>query len=106
MQVQKIFQLMPSRFVRGKATKKSVYYFSIGDFRCTVTIEPDGVTVEPNKKVDNADVVLKTSPELFEKMVVDGKLPSAVDIARGKIKTNDVVGLKRLRDFFDFGADE
>jgi hypothetical protein len=104
MDVKKIFEQMPSRYIAGKATKKTVYYFSIGDDRWTVTIEPSGVTVEPGKKVDNADVVLKTTPELFEKMVLRGKLPGPIDIARGKVKTNDPVGLKNLRDFFDFSG--
>lgn len=104
MDYKQIFEQMPSRFIKGKATKKSIYYFSIGDDRWTVTIEPTGVTVEPNKKVDNADVVLKTTPEIFEKMVLKGKLPGPIDIARGKIKTNDPVGLKNLRDYFDFSG--
>jgi long-chain acyl-CoA synthetase len=104
MDVKKIFEQMPSRYIKGKATKKTVYYFSIGDHRWTVTIEPSGVTVEPDKKVDNADVVLKTTPEIFEKMVLKGKLPGPIDIARGKVKTNDPVGLKNLRDFFDFSG--
>lgn len=104
MDVKQIFEQMPSRYIQGKATKKTIYYFSIGDHRWTVTIEPSGVTVEPDKKVDNADVVLKTTPELFEKMVLKGKLPGPIDIARGKVKTNDPVGLKNLRDFFDFSG--
>lgn len=104
MDVKKIFELMPSRYVKGKATKKTVYYFSIGDDRWTVTVEPTTVTVEPNKKVDDADVVLKTTPEIFEKMVLKGKLPGPIDIARGKVKTNDPVALKNLRDYFDFSG--
>ncbi len=102
MDVKKIFEQMPSRYIKGKATKKTVYYFSIGDHRWTVTIEPSGVTVEPDKKVDNADVVLKTTPELFEKMVLHGKAPGPIDIARGKIKTNDPMGLQKLRTMFNF----
>ena len=64
----------------------------------------DGVTVELGKKVENADIVLKTTPEIFEKMVLKGKLPGPIDIARGKVKTNDPVGLKNLRDYFDFSG--
>jgi putative sterol carrier protein len=104
MDVKQIFEQMPSRYIKGKATKKTVYYFSIGDHRWTVTIDPSGAVVEPDKKVDNADVVLKTTPEIFEKMVLKGKLPGPIDIARGKVKTNDPVGLKNLRDFFDFSG--
>lgn len=104
MDVAKIFEQMPSRYIEGKATRTTIYYFSIGDYRCTVTVAPEGVTVEPGKKVDDADVVLKTTPELFEKMVLRGKLPGPIDIARGKVKTNDPVKLKGLRDYFDFSG--
>lgn len=102
MEPKKIFEQMPSRYLKGKVSTTTVYYFSIGDFRATVTIAPDEVTVEPDKKVDHADVVLKTTPALFEKMVLKGKMPGPIDIARGKVKTNDPIALKNLRDYFDF----
>jgi len=38
-------------------------------------------------------------------MVVHGKMPGALDIARGKIKTNDPMGLQKLKTMFDFGPD-
>lgn len=103
MTVPEIFDAMPSRYRKGSATSARSFYFSVGDHKYTVKIDAEGCTVESGKTIDNADVVLKTTPELFEKMVVKGKLPGALDIARGKIKTNDPGGLKALRDWFDFG---
>ena len=102
MDIDEIFEQLPSRYLPGKATETHVYYFSIGDFRATVTIEPEAVTVKPGVKADNADVVLKTTPALFEKMVLKGKMPGPIDIARGKVKTNDPLRLRNLRDYFDF----
>lgn len=102
MSVKRIFDEMPKRYVAGKVTKTTIYYFSIGDFKATVTLDAEKCTVEEDKKVDNADIVLKTTPALFEKMVLKGKMPGPIDIARGKIKTNDPMGLKGLRDYFDF----
>ncbi|MFO7564478.1 MAG: hypothetical protein R6X02_17670 [Enhygromyxa sp.] len=104
MDVKTIFDNMPSRYRQGSASKAISYYFSIGDFKATVKVEPEGVTVEPGKTVDNADVVLKTTPELFVKMVIEGKAPGPIDIARGKIKTNDPMGLQKLRQMFDFSG--
>ncbi|HLT35076.1 MAG TPA: hypothetical protein VK034_02300 [Enhygromyxa sp.] len=104
MDVKKIFDQMPGRYRKGSAAKPTSYYFSIGDFKATVKVTPDGVTVESGKTVDNADVVLKTTPELFEKMVLKGKAPGPIDIARGKIKTNDPMGLQKLREMFDFSG--
>lgn len=100
--VARIFEEMPSRYIKGKVSKRTVYYFSIGTAKTTVTLEPESITVQPDTKVDDADVVLKTTPELFEKMVLKGKMPGAFDIARGKVKTNDPVALKNLRSYFDF----
>ena len=104
MSIDQIFEQMPSRYLKNKISKRTVYYFSIGSSRYTVTLEPESVTVEPNKKVDDADVVLKTTPELFEKMVLKGKMPGPIDIARGKVKTNNPLQLKQLRDYFDFSG--
>lgn len=104
MDVKTIFDLMPSRYRKGSATKPTSYYFSIGDSKWTVKVTPDDVTVESGKTIDNADVVLKTTPELFLKMVVEGKAPGPIDIARGKIKTNDPMGLQKLRQMFDFSG--
>lgn len=104
MTIEQIFAEMPKRFRPGSASKPSTFYFSVGDHKYTVHIKPDGCEVESGKTVDNADVVLKTTPELFEKMVIKGKMPGAFDIARGKVKTNDPMALKQLRDFFDFGG--
>jgi len=97
-----IFEHMPQRFRQGSAPAPRSYYFSIGEHKYTVKVGPDGCTVEDGKTVDAADVVLKTTPELFEKMVLRGKLPGPIDIARGKVKTNDPMGLQKLREMFDF----
>lgn len=104
MDIKQIFDAMPGRYKKGTASKPTVYYFSIGDFKATVKIDPDGCSVESGKTVDKADVILKTTPQLFEKMVLKGKAPGPIDIARGKIKTNDPMGLQKLREMFDFSG--
>lgn len=102
MDIPTIFKTMPSRYKQGSASSPTTYYFSIDRHKYTVKVKPDGVEVEEGKTVDNADVVLKTTEKLFEKMVVHGKAPGPIDIARGKIKTNDPAGLQKLREMFDF----
>jgi putative sterol carrier protein len=101
--VPTIFEEMPKRFRKGSAEKKTSLYFSIGEHKYTVYVDDESCTVEQGKTTDAADVVLKTTPDLFIKMVVHGKMPGALDIARGKIKTNDPMGLQKLRQMFDFG---
>ena len=101
---QEIFDQMSGRFVAARCDRARSYYFSVGDFKYTVLVSPDGCKVASGKTVENADCVLKTTPKIFEKMVLHGKLPGPMDVARGKIKTNDPNGLKALRELFDFSG--
>ena len=101
--ISEIFDAMPKRYRTGKVTAERSFYFSLGDDKYTVTLSADACVVEKGKTKD-ADVVLKTTPQLFEKMVLKGKMPGPLDIARGKIKTNDPMGLKDLMGFFDFSG--
>lgn len=99
-----IFEHMPSRYVAGSAEANKSFYFSIGDHKFTVKVDAQQCQVESGKTVEQADIVLKTTPELFLKMVVQGKMPGPLDIARGKIKTNDPAGLASLKSMFDFSG--
>lgn len=102
--IPRIFEELPNRLRRETIRAPQTYYFSVGGHKFTVRVAPDGCTVEPGQTVDKADVVLKTTPELFEKMVIRGKLPGPMDIAMGRVKTNDPLALKRLRESFDLSG--
>ena len=99
--IAQIFDAMADRYQPGKVEEDRIFYFSLGDDKYTVIITPDKCVVEKGK-TEEADVVLKTTPELFEKMVIHGKMPGPIDIARGKIRTNDPAALKDLKTYFDF----
>jgi long-chain acyl-CoA synthetase len=102
--VAALFALLPKRYRPGVLSAPRTYYFSVGDHKYTVRLTPEVATVESGRTVANADVVLKTTPELFEAMVVRGRMPGAFDVTMGRIKTNDPVGLAQLRELFDFRA--
>ena len=102
-QISEIFGQMASRYQTGQVDKVTTYYFSVGDQKWTATLHPDRCEVEEGRHTSRADCVLKCDPKLFEKMVLEGKRPGPFDIARGKIKTNDVGLLKRLPEFFRLG---
>lgn len=102
MDIPEIFDAMPSRYIKGSAPGPRSFYFSVGEHKYTVKVDGDTCVVEEGKTVESADTVLKTTPELFERMVIRGKLPGPIDIARGKIKTNDPAGLQDLRKWFKF----
>lgn len=99
--IPEIFDAMPQRYRADRVDDDKIFYFSLGAHKYTLIVTPDKAVVEEGKTED-ADVVLKTTPELFEKMVLHGKMPGPLDIARGKIKTNDATALRDLRNIFDF----
>jgi putative sterol carrier protein len=100
--VEDVFAQMSARYLTGKVQGARSYYFSIGDVKRTVRLSPTTCTVEEGKTVESADCVLKADPKLFVDMVVHGKVPGALDIARGKLKTNDPARLAELKDLFRF----
>jgi putative sterol carrier protein len=97
-EISQIFEAMPGRYIAGKVDKTKTYYFSVGSEKWTVSMHPDRCEVARGKA--DADVVLKCDPKLFVKMVLHGKMPGPLDIARGKIKTNDPQALQGLMSSF------
>lgn len=97
-----IFRALPECYRSGVLTQDTSFYFSVGEHKYTVRLTPDRCEVDPGKTLDQADVVLKTTPELFIKMVVQGGTPSTLDVIRGRVKTNAPGQLKQMRDLFDF----
>jgi hypothetical protein len=98
--IPQIFAEMPGRYRVGAVQAPRSYYFSIGDHKYTVKLTSQACVVEAGKTLANADCVLKTTPDLFERMVINGELPGALDIARGRFKTNDPSKLRDLRGLF------
>lgn len=98
--VREIFEKMPERYLPSPGMAARSFYFSVGPEKWTVVMHADRCEATPGKTIDNADIVLKCDPKLFEKMVLHGKNPGPLDIARGKIKTNDPAGLSALRERF------
>jgi hypothetical protein len=93
---------MPSRYKAGVLSSPKSFYFSVGDHKYTVRLTPSDCTVESGKTVENADCVLKTTEDLFEGMVLHGKAPGAMDLMRGRFKTNDPNALLELKGLFAF----
>ena len=100
--IPELFQMMPDRYRTDVLAGNRSYYFSVGPHKYTVEMTPGAAVVHSGKRDGEADVVLKTTEKLFLRMVIDGKMPGPLDIARGRIKTNDVSGLRALKSLFDF----
>ena len=103
--VEEIFRNLPSYFNQGVLDKPMTVYFSIGkepSGKCTAFLTPDRCEVKPGKAVDQADLVLKTSPKMFIKMVMEGYTPGAADFMLGKVKSNNPMELLTLKKVFRF----
>jgi long-chain acyl-CoA synthetase len=100
----KTLESLKQRFKPGALgnDKAITYYLSLGDApdeKWTVTVSGQSCELAPGKPA-NADCVLKTSTELFGKLVAGTWKPGFTDFMTGKIKTSDVEKLQRLQKAF------
>lgn len=102
--VPQMFEQMAEHYNPGVLTAPRSYYFSVGPHKYTVEMTPEGCTVNPGKTNDRCDCVLKTTEKIFSNMVLEGARPGALDVARGRFKTNNVPALMELKELFTFEA--
>lgn len=96
------FERLKQRYKKNVVKKPTVFYVSLGDApdqKWVMTLTPDECTATEGK-TDAADVVLKTSEDLFVKLTRGEWIPGPMDFMRGKIKTNNLDGLMLLKDAF------
>jgi long-chain acyl-CoA synthetase len=99
-----LFRDLEGRYVTGRVDRPLTYYFSLGaeaEAKWTARLEPERCTMSIGKPGDNADCVLKTSADLFTKMIREHYMPSAVEIMSGQVKSNDVSLLATFQGAFD-----
>lgn len=93
-----------SRYRSQAVERETIYYLSLGDApdeKWTVTLTATDCTIVPGR-VGDAHCVLKMRAELFIKMVDGVYQPGAADFMTGKLKTNNIEALLRLRQAFGF----
>jgi long-chain acyl-CoA synthetase len=101
-QLQSTLEALKARFRAGVVEETVTYYLSLGDGegeKWTLTLTPASCHLTPGK-IEVADCVLKTSADQFVKLVDGSWKPDARDFMLGKIKTNDVLLLRRLQEAF------
>ncbi|HEY8040859.1 MAG TPA: AMP-binding protein [Polyangiaceae bacterium] len=100
----KLFGELEAKFRAGELQKSVSYYFSLGNdelAKWTVRVDARGCEVRPGKPENGqADCVLKTSPEIFAKIVRESYVPSPADFLSGAIKSNDVALLMTFQKVF------
>jgi long-chain acyl-CoA synthetase len=95
-------QAMEARYNPAAIDRETIYYLSLGDGpeeKWTVTLTPTSCALAAGR-VGTAHCVLKTTADLFLKMLDGSFRPGAFDLMTGKLKTNDVALLLRLRQAF------
>ncbi len=98
--LRSVFEELKMRFVPGAVDAPLSYYFSLGEERWTVRATPTELEVAQGKTVQTADCVLKTSPQVFEKIVRQAWVPGPSDFMSGQIKTNNVAHLLSMQKLF------
>jgi long-chain acyl-CoA synthetase len=100
-----LFRSLETRYVPGKIEKPLTYYFSLGaDNECkwTARLEPEGCSIALGKPPgDHADCVLKTTTDIFTKIVSEGYMPTPLEVMSGLVKSNDVSLLATFKEAFD-----
>ena len=99
-----LFAELEEKFKPAQVQKPVSYYFTLGtddQAKWTVRVDAERCEVKPGKpEGGTADCVLKTSSEIFTKIVREAYMPGPADFMSGAIKSNDVSLLMTFQKVF------
>ncbi|HVJ92698.1 MAG TPA: AMP-binding protein [Labilithrix sp.] len=99
-----LFAELEGKFQKDAVDKPVSFYFTLGNdaqAKWTVVVSKETCEVKPGKPSSgSADCVLKTSPEIFTKIVRDAYTPGPSEFLSGAIKSNDVGLLMTFQKVF------
>ena len=102
-----LFDELPRRFVAGRVENPVSFYFTLGaepEAKWTVQVDAKECRVVMGKSEGGtADCVLKTSAELFTRIVREGYEPGVAEFMSGQVKSNDVSLLQTFTRAFQLG---
>ena len=103
-----LFAELETKFRAGEVERPLSYYVSLGNdelAKWTVRVDAARCDVRPGKpEGGEADCVLKTSPEIFAKIVRESYVPSPADFMSGVFKSNDVALLMTFQRVFQLDS--
>ncbi len=97
-----IFEELNTKFEKDQIDQKVTYYWSLGnadDQKWTIEITSNGCQINQGKP-EQADCVIKTTPEIFRRIVQERYIPSFDEFMNGTIKTNSPDLLVRFQSVF------
>jgi long-chain acyl-CoA synthetase len=102
-----LFAELERKFDGGAVDKPVSFYFTLGDdanAKWTVRVSREKCEVKPGKpEGGTADCVLKTSPDIFTRIVREAFTPGPAEFLSGAIKSNDVSLLMTFQKVFQLG---
>jgi long-chain acyl-CoA synthetase len=101
-----LFGELGQKFRKERVERPISFYFTLGgedQAKWTVRVSDSNCEIKQGKpETGTADCVLKTSPEIFTK-IVNGYTPSPAEFISGAIKSNDVSLLMEFQKVFELG---
>jgi long-chain acyl-CoA synthetase len=89
--LEPVFRELEQRFKAGSVGQPISFYFSLGDSeRWTVRVTDESCEVVPGKVASPADCVLKTTPDMFTRIVRERYTPSPAEFMSGTVKSNNI----------------
>ncbi len=102
-----LFEELEEKFLPGAVDKPVSFYFTLGsdDFsKWTLRVDPARCEVKIGKPDGGvADCVLKTTPEIFTRIVREAYVPGVAEFMSGAVKSNDVGLLQTFQKVFQLG---
>jgi long-chain acyl-CoA synthetase len=103
-----LFAELEAKFDKGAVEQPVSFYFTLGSdahAKWTVKVSKDTCEVRPGKPDGgSADCVLKTSAEIFTKIVREAYTPGPTEFLSGAIKSNDVGLLMTFQKVFQLAG--
>ena len=102
-----LFRELSGKFVAGQVAQPVTYYFTLGaedEAKWSMRIDAKACEIKNGKPPNGvADCVLKTTPEIFTKIVREAYTPSPMEFMTGLVKSNDISLLQTFQKVFDLG---
>ncbi len=101
--LEPLFEELNGRFAENQVDSPVSFYFSLGNVdshKWTIEVDSGSCKIQNGKPSGKADCVIKTSPEIFRKIVQERYVPSMDEFMSGVIKTNDPNLLMRFQTVF------
>ena len=108
IEMDRVKDTLEEKFDKSAVEHPISFYFTLGSddkAKWTVKVDRDTCQIRQGKPDGGtADCVLKTSPDMFRKIVLDAYTPSPAEFMAGAIKSNDIGLLMTFQKVFQLAS--